>query len=56
MGGADTSPTSLLVHLWIKLCTDHYCLTNRTEDKGIRALNETHLLMRDWLGLMLSSN
>jgi hypothetical protein len=39
MGGADTSPTSLIVHLWIKLCTDHYCLTNCTEHKGIRALN-----------------
>jgi hypothetical protein len=28
MGSADTSPTSILVHLWIKLRTDHYCLTN----------------------------
>jgi hypothetical protein len=42
MGGGidavDTSPTSLIVILWMKLCTDHYCPSNRTEHMGGRVL------------------
>jgi hypothetical protein len=52
---ADTSPTSLIVIMWMKLCTDHYCPSNRTEHKGIRALNGKQL-MRDWPSLVTSLN
>jgi hypothetical protein len=51
----DTSPTSLIVILLIKLCTDHCCPSNRTEHKGIRGLNGKQLI-RDWPNLVTSSN
>jgi hypothetical protein len=54
---ADTSPTSLLVHLWIELFAEYngfptardwcYCPTNCTEHKGGRALNATLSIWRD---------
>jgi hypothetical protein len=48
MVGADTSPTSLIVHLWNLV--DLHC----TEQRRLRA--ERKELMRDWPGLMTSSN
>jgi hypothetical protein len=51
---ADTSPTSLIVILWIYAA--HYCPSNRTEHKGGSALNTAYLLMRDCPSLMTSSN
>jgi hypothetical protein len=34
-------PHRYSVHMWMKLYTDHYCLTNCTEDKGFRAGDAT---------------
>jgi hypothetical protein len=53
MGGADTSPTSLLVHF-----VDLHCCPNNTalEHKGIRALNESNGYETDLVSFWVRTN